>query len=50
MLAAIRQLIHLARRTDKIWLVPLFLAFVILVFVIIGAQISAVPIFLYPFI
>lgn len=50
MLESIKQLLKLAIKTDKIWLIPIFLLLVIIALLIISAQISPVPIFLYPII
>jgi len=50
MLESIKQLLYLAAKTDKIWLIPILLLLVIIALLIITAQISPVPIFLYPII
>lgn len=50
MLESIRQLLQLALKTDKIWLVPILLLLVIIALLIISAQIAPVPIFMYPII
>lgn len=50
MLRSVRQLLILAKKTDKLWLVPLLLLLVIIALIIIGAQISPVPVFIYPLI
>ncbi len=47
---AIKQLIILMRKSNKVWLIPLILLFCIFGLLIISAQISPVPIFLYPLI
>lgn len=45
-----RQLWILIKKTDKLWLIPLLLVLVILGLLIVGAQISPVPVFIYPLI
>ena len=50
MLETIKQLIILATKSNKIWLIPLFLLLVIVALIVITAQISPVPVFLYPLI
>jgi len=43
-----KALWRLLKRTDKIWLIPALLFLVIIALLVIAAQISPVPIFLYP--
>lgn len=50
MFSAAKQVILLIKKTDKIWLLPLLLMFVIIALLVTAAQISPVPVFLYPFI
>ncbi len=50
MFEVIKQVSILIRKTNKIWLVPILLLFIIVVLMVISAQISPVPIFMYPFI
>jgi len=45
-----KQLIILALRSRKIWIVPVILLLIIIALLIISAQISPVPVFLYPII
>jgi len=45
-----KELSRLAVRSKKIWLIPIFLLLIIVALVVVGAQISPVPIFLYPII
>ncbi|HJX59408.1 MAG TPA: DUF5989 family protein [Patescibacteria group bacterium] len=50
MIETIKQLITLATKSNKIWLIPLFLLLIIIALLIVVAQISPVPVFLYPLI
>jgi len=50
MIEAIKQILILARKSDKKWLIPLFLFLIIATLVIIYIQISPLPVFLYPII
>jgi len=50
MLETIKQLFILITKTDKMWLIPVFLLLIIIVLVVISAQIAPVPIFIYPLI
>ena len=49
MFESVRQLLFLARKTDKIWLIPAILLLIIAALFVAGAQISPLPVFLYPF-
>ena len=49
MFESVRQLLFLARKTDKIWLIPVILLLIIVALLVVGAQISPLPVFLYPF-
>lgn len=46
----ISQLWRLARESDKIWILPVILGLIILALLVIGAQVSPLPIFIYPLI
>ncbi|MBI4134058.1 MAG: hypothetical protein HY475_01395 [Candidatus Terrybacteria bacterium] len=48
MFESVRQLLFLARKTDKIWLIPVILLLIIVALLVVGAQISPLPVFLYP--
>ncbi|MCL4200623.1 hypothetical protein KJZ67_04795 [Patescibacteria group bacterium] len=48
MFSAIRQLFILATKSKKIWIIPIVLFFVIVALLVISAQISPLPVFLYP--
>lgn len=50
MLEAIKQLVILSSKSNKIWLIPAILLLIIIVLLVIMAQISPLPIFLYPLI
>ncbi len=50
MIETIKQLLILATKSKKVWLIPLVLTLVIIALLIITAQIAPVPIFLYPII
>jgi hypothetical protein len=50
MIETIKQLITLIKRTDKIWIIPFVLLLIIVALVVIAAQISPTPIFIYPII
>jgi heme/copper-type cytochrome/quinol oxidase subunit 4 len=50
MFEAIKQLLHLSQKSNKLWLIPLILFLCIVVLLVISAQISPVPVFLYPII
>lgn len=50
MFETIKQLIKLALKSKKWWLLPAFLFLVIVALLVIGAHLSPVPVFLYPLI
>ncbi|MEJ0021020.1 MAG: DUF5989 family protein [Candidatus Doudnabacteria bacterium] len=50
MFESIKQIFTLLSKSKKIWLIPLLLLLIIIALLIITAQISVVPIFLYPFV
>ncbi len=50
MLEVIKQLFILISKSKKFWLIPIIIALIIISVVIIAAQLSPVPVFLYPLI
>ncbi len=50
MFESIRQLLILASKSKKVWLLPIFLLLVVIALLVISAQIAPVPVFLYPII
>lgn len=50
MFETIKQLLILASKSKKVWLIPMVLLLVIIALLIISAQISPLPIFIYPII
>lgn len=50
MLDTLKQLLILATKSNKIWLIPIILMLIIAALLIISAQVSPIPIFLYPII
>jgi len=50
MFETIRQLLILALKSKKAWIIPLILFLIIIALLIISAQISPLPVFLYPII
>jgi len=50
MFEAAKQLLTLISKSNKIWLLPIFLFLIIVALLIISAQVSPLPIFLYPII
>ncbi len=50
MLESVKQLFVLSMKSRKIWIIPIILLFVILALLIISAQVSPLPVFLYPII
>jgi len=50
MFETIKQIITLALKSNKIWLLPMLLLLVIVALLVISAQISPLPVFLYPII
>ncbi len=50
MFEAIKQILILTAKSRKIWLLPIFLFLIIVALLIISAQISPLPVFLYPII
>lgn len=48
MFASLKQIFKLISKSKKIWIIPVLLFLVIIVLLVISAQISPVPIFLYP--
>lgn len=51
MIETIKQLLILAFKTNKIWwITPILLVLIIVALLVISAQISPLPVFLYPII
>lgn len=50
MLESIKELTNLASKSKKIWILPIVLFLIIITLVIIAAQASPVPLFIYPII
>lgn len=50
MFETVKQLSILATKSNKIWIIPVILLLIIIALLIISAQISPVPVFLYPII
>lgn len=48
MFNSIKQLVSLATHSKKIWIIPIILFLIIIALLIISAQISPLPVFLYP--
>lgn len=48
MFSSVRQLFVLATKSKKMWIIPIVLFFVIVALLVISAQISPLPVFLYP--
>ncbi len=48
MFNSIKQLVILASNSKKIWIIPIILFLIIIALLIISAQISPLPVFLYP--
>ena len=50
MVESIKQITILALKSKKIWLIPILLLLIIIALLIISAQISPLPVFIYPII
>lgn len=50
MFEAIKQLFILTTKTNKIWIIPIILLLVIIALLVISAQVSPLPVFIYPII
>jgi len=50
MFETVKQLFILSIKSKKIWIIPLILFLIIIALLVISAQISPLPIFLYPII
>jgi len=50
MFETIKQLLILATKSKKIWIIPIILFLIIIALLIVSAQISPLPIFIYPII
>lgn len=48
MFTSIKQLLVLFSKSNKIWIIPIILLLIIVALIVISAQISPVPVFLYP--
>jgi t-SNARE complex subunit (syntaxin) len=48
MISSLKQLTTLARKSKKMWIIPIILLFIIIVLLVVVAQTSPVPVFLYP--
>ncbi|MFZ2024813.1 MAG: DUF5989 family protein [Microgenomates group bacterium] len=48
MFQTIKQLFILATHSKKIWIIPVVLFLIIIALLVISAQISPLPVFLYP--
>ena len=50
MFEAVRQISILATKSKKIWLLPIVLLLIIIALLIVAAQVSPLPVFIYPII
>lgn len=50
MFSTIKQLLFLIIKSKKIWIIPIILFLIIIALLIISAQISPIPVFIYPII
>jgi hypothetical protein len=50
MFESVRQLAHLASKSNKVWLLPIILALIIVALLVVSANLAPIPIFLYPLI
>lgn len=50
MFASAKQLFILLTKSNKVWIIPVILLLIIIALLVVFAQISPVPIFLYPII
>lgn len=50
MFESIKQMFILFTKSRRIWLIPIILALVIIALLVISAQVSPLPVFLYPII
>jgi hypothetical protein len=50
MFESIKQIFILGTKSKKIWIIPLVLFLIIIALLVISAQISPLPIFIYPII
>ncbi len=50
MFETIKQIFVLGMKSKKIWIIPIVLFLIIIALLIISAQISPLPVFLYPII
>lgn len=50
MFSSLKQLLILASNSKKIWIIPVILFLIIVALLVISAQVSPLPVFLYPII
>lgn len=50
MFETIKQLLVMVSKSNKIWIIPIILLLIIIALLVINAQISPLPIFIYPII
>lgn len=50
MFEAVKQIFILGTKSKKIWIIPVILFLIIVALLIISAQISPLPVFIYPII
>ena len=50
MFEAIKQIFILGTKSKKIWIIPVVLFLIIIALLVISAQISPLPVFIYPII
>lgn len=48
MFETIKQIFILGKKSKKLWIIPIVLLLVIVALLVISAQLSPIPIFLYP--
>lgn len=49
-LSTVKNLLQLMNASRKVWLIPVVLFLIIIALIVVAAQISPVPVFLYPLI
>lgn len=50
MFESIKQLIVLSTKSKKIWIIPVIILLIVIAILIISAQVSPLPVFIYPMI
>jgi hypothetical protein len=50
MFESVKQLLTLALKSKKFWIIPLILLLIIIALLVISAQVSPLPVFIYPII